>query len=407
MSSVKTTSTIPIEFFILIVAPIVIFVICSYISPNAINGINNLFTSNSTVQFLFFGIGFFRIAFFIIYNYLIFKTAFILKKILEYYFLQKRDQRKKNQGTIFFHSVLMAIKSIITLFLLFLIPSIIILANMKQIGSVSAQETINASNFLMYLDYSLFGAYVPFSLQQFSHIKILDTLFLSAYTNLSTIISIIFILLLIKNIDLLRRFITAFFVVVMISIPLWYSFPALTPSEMYKNNVTTTTIDENIKNTISFYLEKTSPRNSRLIDTISNIGSKPEEGYYSVSTFPSMHTAWGLLVLYFSFLIWAPFGIATFFWYILNIIGAMYTLEHYAVDIVSGVIIGVIGIIAVNYVFSRTKKSTEYPEFFFGIEVIRRDIRRFINNRSDIFFKIKTLLKSFLRHTILVIKKFG
>ena len=152
MSSVKTTSTIPIEFFILIVAPIVIFVICSYISPNAINGINNLFTSNSTVQFLFFGIGFFRIAFFIIYNYLIFKTAFILKKILEYYFLQKRDQRKKNQGTIFFHSVLMAIKSIITLFLLFLIPSIIILANMKQIGSVSAQETINASNFLMYLE---------------------------------------------------------------------------------------------------------------------------------------------------------------------------------------------------------------------------------------------------------------
>ena len=388
----KITEKIPIEFILLVVFPAIVFVSGLYISPSAITSIQGLVFSKSTAHFLFFGAGFFQVAFIVFYFYLIIKMAIFIKNAL-----RKILFPEEQVPTLPFSVLRKTLKSVTFLIIVFSAPSVLMLANMMQIGSTTATKVANTSNFLMYLDHTLFGVYVPFWLQKFSHIPILDFILFKSYIFLSVITSVIFVLLLIKDIDILRRFVAAFFLAIMLATPSYYIFPALTPFEMYRNNVTETVIPENIQTTITPYLEETSPRVAGLIDGISSMGSSPEKGYFHVSTFPSMHIAWGTLALYFSFLISVPLGVVASFWYVFNIFGAMYTMEHYGVDMIGGALVGMLSIAIVHYLFTRTKKSSEYPEFFYGIEVFHRDLLWLGENYRDIFRKVKKFLKSDIR----------
>ncbi|MCX6757571.1 MAG: phosphatase PAP2 family protein [Candidatus Nomurabacteria bacterium] len=59
-----------------------------------------------------------------------------------------------------------------------------------------------------------------------------------------------------------------------------------------------------------------------------------------MSTFPSMHAAWGIIACVALIEIWGPLAIIAIPWIIAELIGTMYTLEHYAVDVILGIIIG-------------------------------------------------------------------
>jgi|GEM_PF-2277498 len=390
ITALDLTGQMPIEYYILIIFPIIIFIIGLYYSPGAILGVKNIFFSGSTAHFLFFGAGFFELSFFFLYVYLIVKVAARFKIFLEEHYL---DKKQKKYSTSIQRKKL--IKSTLFLSTIFIVPTVSMLAGLIQISVVDARQVATSSNFLMHLDRTLFGVYVPFWLQQLSGNRVVDFLLYWSYMSLATVTSIIFIAAFLKDINLLRKLVVSFFLVVMIALPSWYIFPAVTPFEMYRNKVVTSNIPPTFVKTIDPYLKMTSVRVAALDDGIigSAMGSHPEDGHFHVSTFPSMHIAWGTLALYFSFLISVPLGVLLTPWFFFNTLGSLYTLEHYGVDVIAGFLVAVTAIIITNYFFSKTKKYNEYPEFFYALEFLQSDIVRLAKRAKTAFvvFAKKTL----------------
>ncbi|WP_460994690.1 phosphatase PAP2 family protein, partial [Staphylococcus aureus] len=53
----------------------------------------------------------------------------------------------------------------------------------------------------------------------------------------------------------------------------------------------------------------------------------------AITTFPSMHAAWGVIVAVIAIELFPPLFLVVVPWFILELIGAVYTMQHYAVDI--------------------------------------------------------------------------
>jgi len=139
----KITEKIPIEFILLVVFPAIVFVSGLYISPSAITSIQGLVFSKSTAHFLFFGAGFFQVAFIVFYFYLIIKMAIFIKNAL-----RKILFPEEQVPTLPFSVLRKTLKSVTFLIIVFSAPSVLMLANMMQIGSTTATKVANTSTFL-------------------------------------------------------------------------------------------------------------------------------------------------------------------------------------------------------------------------------------------------------------------
>ena len=89
------------------------------------------------------------------------------------------------------------------------------------------------------------------------------------------------------------------------------------------------------------------------------IDTNPNNNILPISTFPSMHAAWGIVIAYAGVILWPPLGIILIPWAIINGIGAVYILEHYSVDIFLGVFIALISIIITELLFNLENKYFE------------------------------------------------
>ncbi|MBI2591240.1 MAG: hypothetical protein HYW34_01010 [Candidatus Brennerbacteria bacterium] len=86
--------------------------------------------------------------------------------------------------------------------------------------------------------------------------------------------------------------------------------------------------------------------------------------------------AWGLIIAYFSIFLWRPLGIVMIFWSLLNALGALYTLQHYAVDLILGAFIGMFAIITADLLMKFEKKYLNADsELFSFIDMAQKDIR--------------------------------
>ena len=266
--------------------------------------------------------------------------------------------------------------------------SIVVMVN--QIGDVNPDRVVNMSERLMQWDYTVFGSYVPFALQDLASNEVIDYLLVGAYLFLAVFLSLVLIFLIItKPMRYLRLYLFSFFLAAFLATPFWYLFPAVTPNEMYRENKLEVTESGPIRDYAKMQSAKTSDRVTTLLAGLSQNASRPEEGHYHVPTFPSMHIAWSVVVVFFAFQIWLPFGSVSFLWGILNIFGSMYTLQHYAVDVLLGLFIGTCAI-ALSYALIRVEERggfTKPPSI--GVENIQNDIKSF----SRWFREIIRLLK--------------
>jgi hypothetical protein len=306
---------------------------------------------------------------------------------------QAIDYRSGTLADIFrslFHTHWPAIKGLLVFLVVIHVAFLFLTVIVNQIGDANpvfiAQKTIA----VMHWDKVIFGQYLPFWMQNLSANSLMSVLVYIAYLDLGIILTgVVILLLFTQSVGKIRFFLLSFFMVVYLGVPFWYMFPALTPYEMYASNVLQATFPADQAVYTEQQLAKTSPLVKNLQKSIAPFGSMPTQGRYHVPTFPSMHIAWGTLMVYFSYVIWVPFGILMTLWFIANAAGALFTMQHYGVDLLLGMAIAAIAILLVRWLLSLEGTILSKPTFVYQFMGIPRDDLRLLDKKTMEFFRKK------------------
>ena len=117
------------------------------------------------------------------------------------------------------------------------------------------------------------------------------------------------------------------------------------------------------------------PQNDEFLDRLEVLQSDPKAGRYLVSTLPSPHVAWGILVVWFGVGLYSRSVLVLLPWGVLNCVGAIYSLQHYAVDAVAGIIVAFIAIFLVRgLVALEARLGLAAPEGYGLNKSIQKDI---------------------------------
>jgi membrane-associated phospholipid phosphatase len=113
------------------------------------------------------------------------------------------------------------------------------------------------------------------------------------------------------------KYIFAIFISALIALPLWYSFPVNSPNNFYLSK-NPTPVGYNI--------------GSNVLELQKEIREE-QKNSMPISTFPSMHTTWGILMVYYLYKNYKKSIIVFGPWLFFMILGTFYLGQHYLVDI--------------------------------------------------------------------------
>jgi len=265
----------------------------------------------------------------------------IIWKIAASYFSKNKEK---------FPETASAAKRFLAVLFIFFIAFGVMLFLQTKINNQPAEKIINASNWCSGMDKHIFGVNVPFWLQDKNNslkpfIDSVSLVSVYSYAAMILIFSLALLVSLVVDFSIFIRFIFAFTLIVFISAPIWYLIPAYTPMDMYYDNILKDDPSLEIRNNLNDYQP-----NEYLLGFFQKIKVIQGESSAGVSTFPSMHVGWSVVIAYFCFEIWPPLLILLIPYLLINSFSAILTLQHYAVDIPAGIFVAIIAIVLVNLI---------------------------------------------------------
>lgn len=203
--------------------------------------------------------------------------------------------------------------------------------------SADRTRTVALSHMMMNADRTIFGFSPPFALNDLVQSQTLSTWIVQSYLQLLIIAGCTTLVLLFRNTILFRKYLLAYFIAFIISYPFWYVFPVLHPDYMYRANVLQVEIPEDIKHIVqtTHFL----PSMTKQFDELAKIWVDSENRFLPISNFPSMHAALGIITAAVLIEMWFPLAIIVIPWLVLMLTGTMLLLQHYAVDVMLGIVI--------------------------------------------------------------------
>lgn len=296
------------------------------------------------LYYIQFGIGEFSAISWFLSFYLLFRYLYCVVG----YFFYKRDLSKDLK---FFKAVIVFYLAII---LFFLIIGFILVSFCTN----TPPEKISYFNNLFFnIDRSVFGLNLPFWLQDVRNPLKIILDFLSfpiiwVYMNMTLAMGTIFVLGLVKGKEFFYRVVLSFALVLIIGTPLWAIFPAIPPFDAYYDNTHDLFVPENVKDAMINY--HPNPTLASFFDSIKNLNTKFKD-FYAITTMPSMHIAWSVIIVYFGFLFYRPLVIILAPYFVLNGIATIYVLQHYTIDLPTGFITAVVSIWLAGLIAKKTK----------------------------------------------------
>lgn len=369
--------SIRIEEYILFVFSLILFSTYLILFPQ----LNCLRSFRDGFKVVATGVNYFSIVFIFIYFYISFK--YVVNWLSP--FIKKKDSFKNILFSLpnsfcwpkikdFLRDILFLLRPLFSITIFFILFTLII-------GSMAVQlrgQLIDG--WLMEIDKSLFGFY-PFLWfhESTNFLKSLTPLFLYPFLWLGLIMGISWIIFYLANQRrFLSRYIVATTLAIMIALPLWFFFPANSPQNTYLNNVYNKEIDFSIKELVKNYQP-----NKYLLGFHDKVGVK-QGGIAPVSTMPSMHMAWALIIIYYLF----RFKRKTLFfalpWFFFSSLGTVYLAQHYFIDVLVALPVAVIAISLANLLVKLEKKYYQSNRFQDKREVelknqIKADLKRLLN----------------------------
>lgn len=252
----------------------------------------------------------------------------------------------------------------------------------------SPSTIIAANTLLAGWDTTLFSTSPLIALQTFAYYPLIDELLVAIYANLVFVFSIVALLLVIRE-ELFRKFFFSFLVASLFALPLWYAYPAISPNELYRAQILPSA-------SVAFSPEEQSivqlPITENLrsfLRSLEGYWSIPEKNQYAITSFPSMHVTWGFLAAYYATALWWPIGIIMVPYAFVNALSTVYTLQHYAVDSISGIAIAFIAVLFTHYCFAFERRYYTGTHWqFAALSIIKNDLRNvFIVFRDAVLFR--------------------
>jgi hypothetical protein len=229
----------------------------------------------------------------------------------------------------------------------------------------------------MEIDRQLFGTYPAFSIQQYFW-PIFDTLTVGCYRELPSVLTLVFFITLFADQTLFRKYLLNLIIAMIPGFYFWYLLPAISPEEMFRKNMLAVQVSSLHSPEILTQL-RISPFLGQLLDELSSKWSNPALHRLSITCFPSMHLAWGMIVCNYAIKAakWLGFIFVPFCFF--NSIGTVYTLQHYTIDLIPGAIIGALSIILVDRMVDWDNGRGYDREIYFSfITAIHSDFRRIL-----------------------------
>jgi len=196
-----------------------------------------------------------------------------------------------------------------------------------------------ADDLLLKIDYQLLGFYPAFSL--FRKIpQFLTPFFVFSFCLLGSLLGItLFIFYLQPNKFFLKKYILSIFLAVLLALPIWFIFPAHSPQNAYLNHrIHLSSLPASLNKFIQQY------QPPQLVKRLQEkIGAKDGE-LPPITTCPSMHVAWGLIIVFY-LAQWKKRTLwITLPWFGFCALSTVYLAQHYFIDIPGGLTTGFLAI---------------------------------------------------------------
>lgn len=243
----------------------------------------------------------------------------------------------------------------------------------KLVNDVPIGRVAQCSSICAHADKLAFGRYLPFWLQDTNNswkpfFDLVGTISIFSYKTLIVFLSFVLAVSLASDYSVFLRLIFSFLLVTFISLPVWYFFPVYAPMDMYLDNVTGANFSLDMQKTLHDY--KPSPP---LLDFIESMRQRRIGNSLGVTTFPSMHIGWSVIMVFFCFQLYRPLFYVMLPVSLFNALGTIFTLQHYAVDIPAGIIVAFVSIFIAQKMFRFDGKKSEITK------MIKADIRSLID----------------------------
>lgn len=218
----------------------------------------------------------------------------------------------------------------------------------SKIASSVDPSAINSSDaFFMRMDERVFGFYPPFWLQSdtnpWRHIfDAFAPLIVKVYETLLGVIGVVFTLLLVLDAKRFTQMAFAFAFATTLAMPFWYFLPTLSPLEGYIDNVTHAELPPDARKLIAEY--RPTAAAEAHFSSVRDVRRQLPPEIFAITTFPSMHVAWALVSVVFGILAWRPLAVLIVPYFVLNTVSVVYTMQHYAVDILAGIAVSAVAI---------------------------------------------------------------
>lgn len=219
--------------------------------------------------------------------------------------------------------------------------------SVEKINITGIDDAVARNNdILVDLDKRIFGVYVPFWFENSENplnpfFSNLSVVFIEAYKNLTMVIAFSMIIALIMNSGLFIKILGNYALTMAICLFLWFIFPVTSPMDAYVDRIPKPLNNPGLEHYLTTY------QSGLIVENFDNTIREIRDsmgGKLWVTTMPSMHIIWSVIVLYtvanisrYLLLVMIPF-------FVLNFISTMFTLQHYAIDTIVGLAIAVLSI---------------------------------------------------------------
>lgn len=265
---------------------------------------------------------------------------------------------------------------------IYLIMTLILLLTQMLFNTANPKIVVENSAMFAWADFyllkdftwSFFENVIPRSLELF----IFNSYFWLTPVSFTTLFILIF-----RDKFITRKFLLSYFLAFLIGFPFWFNLPVLGPNMMFRANQLKITIPEEMQNSIN---------NTEFSETKKKV-LKHFEDYYAfdgyrsidVSSFPSMHSAWGVIIMLALFEALGIFTlVATLPWLIAMLIGTVLTLQHYFVDTIFGVFVGFfVWFLVGKFLKLEGKYFQDKYELFYSLELLQNTTKNFLERLKN------------------------
>ncbi len=374
----KILQSVRIEEYVLFISSLIVSSVCLILSYQLIG--SGYFGHGFRTVFL--GVKYFSVVLVFVYLYIFYKLFLYLTNWLSPFY--KKNFPKDLSNPLI--GVWPRIKNVLINVLVILRPFFLavvffsLLTLLLGFFSVYLQESL-IDDQLMRVDKSLFSSYPFFwSYDWIPFFKYLSPLIVYSYNLLGTMMGVSWIIFyLTKKREIFSKYIVAMVLSSIIGLILWFIFPALTPQDRYLDNIYGLEINPSIQALIKDY----NP-DKYVLDFQEEIRLEPDE-VGGVSTMPSMHVTWSMIIIYYLFKLKRKTVFITLPWFFLSTWGTFYLAEHYFVDILAALPIIVVVIWLSNLLVKKEKKYYQIGKWDDREDEFKRGINRDIRKISKFF----------------------